>query len=354
MQFLKIMNRAVKKIKLIVLHKVVLQLLGWTALYLFAAEIFISGLDKLITLIAFVQYIIVSYINTLLLVPYFFRRDKYWLYAFLVLGDVILGAFLSFIFYYYIFSFLLPEDLRKNIGTLSFFVLQIFLNLLFIGFTSYLKFIIDAAKLNKVTKKVYQIEKEKIEAELKALKAQINPHFLFNSLNNIYSLSLVNSDQTPSVILKLSDILRYMLYECNEQYVSLEKELNYLKNYVELQKIRLKNNSNVSFSVNGNAQDYKISPLLFTTLIENAFKYGNNSNPEDSLISIIFTIEKDKIVGTIKNSIEKEDNVENEKSGGIGLKNLKRRLDILYPDNYNFDCEEENDRFKAKLIVPLR
>ena len=123
-------------------------------------------------------------------------------------------------------------------------------------------------------------EKEKFQNELKALKAQVNPHFLFNSLNTIYSLALNNAKDTPSVILKLSNVLRYMIYESNERLVNLEKELDFISNYIELQKLRIHNPNLVEFLIEGEVTDQQVAPLIFIVFIENAFKHGYSVNNE--------------------------------------------------------------------------
>jgi len=193
------------------------------------------------------------------------------------------------------------------------------------------------------------LENQRLSAELAFLKSQINPHFLFNSLNSIYSLAYQRSDTTPEAILKLSEIMRYMLYECNDNTVDLSKELQYLQNFIDLQKIRFGNKAYIDFKIEGNVSNQKIVPLLLIAFIENAFKHGV-ANDEASPIKLLISVNKEHLQFFIQN---KKHTNNMDAAGGIGLNNVKRRLDLLYPGKYNLDIRDEKDTYTCELSLVL-
>ena len=195
-----------------------------------------------------------------------------------------------------------------------------------------------------------EIEREHIASELDYLKAQINPHFLFNALNSIYSLTIPYSETASNAVLKLSSILRYMLYETDRSSVSLSDEISVIENYLGLQQLRLTDKTNLTFAKEGATEPYRIEPLLLIPLIENAFKYGIDSS-ETSYIDIKLKIDDGRLVMEVKNKIvgmKKED-----KAGGIGIRNIKRRLELLYPERHVFRADEKNGEFLVYLSIPL-
>ncbi len=195
-----------------------------------------------------------------------------------------------------------------------------------------------------------EIEKEKIATELNFLKQQINPHFLFNSLNSIYSLSISKSEKVTNSILKLSSLLRYMLYDSDNKPVSLKDELSTITDYIELQKLRLTEKVSLKYKIIGDPEQFRIEPFILIPLIENAFKYGVDSVNE-SFINIMVTIYHNKLDLVIKNKIVLK-TIENKKSeSGIGLKNIQRRLDLLYSGDYNFVAEAKDDVFLVHLEI---
>jgi len=189
------------------------------------------------------------------------------------------------------------------------------------------------------------------EAELKYLKSQINPHFLFNSLNNLYSLTLEKSSKAPEVVLKISSLLDYVLYKCNVASIELEQEIDNIRNYIDLQKIRYGNETNIKFNIKGNVSDIKIAPLLILPIVENAFKHGLDKNVGKGYINIdIIITEEDKFYLIVKNSLKGENNHEGE---GIGLKNLKKRLELQYPEKFEFSVELSDNDYKTEMCLNL-
>jgi two-component system LytT family sensor kinase len=200
-------------------------------------------------------------------------------------------------------------------------------------------------------KRKTEIEKEKISTELTFLKQQVNPHFLFNALNNIYSLTLNTSEDASYAILKLSSILRYMLYETENNQVSLRDELNIVWDFIELQKIRLTDKVKVTYDLKGETGNLKIAPLLLIPLVENAFKHGID-NMNESFIEILINIQSGQLELKARNRIVRiNTGLKNE--NGIGIKNIRRRLDIIYPGKHSLTTEIKNDVFLVKLNIDL-
>ena len=198
-----------------------------------------------------------------------------------------------------------------------------------------------------------QLEQERTEAELKNLKNQLNPHFLFNTLNNIYSLIAISPDRAQSAVLELSKMLRYVLYENAQAYVPMEKELEFNHNYIELMRLRLARHVKVEVDMpQGLCRGYQIAPLLFITLIENAFKHGTSAT-EPSFVTIVMSEPSQGVIEChIENSCFPKN--ESDKSGsGIGLKNLSRQLELLYPGKYTLHAESDTQVYRSSLTIDL-
>jgi hypothetical protein len=207
-------------------------------------------------------------------------------------------------------------------------------------------------KFRNDEKKREEIMKERISSELIYLKQQVNPHFLFNTLNNIYSLSIINPEIMPSAILKISSILRYTLNKSDNSLALLQDEIEIMNAYMDFQKMRFKNNLPLIYKVTGSTDDYKIEPFILLPLIENAFKYGM-VNIKDSFINIEITIKSEKLKFLISNKKSYIDESKLEHSG-IGLKNIKRRLDLIYPDCHKLLIEDNDKIFSVCLELPLK
>jgi len=190
-------------------------------------------------------------------------------------------------------------------------------------------------------------------AELAFLKSQVNPHFLFNTLNNIYALTYTKSDEAPGAVLKLSELMRYMLYESNSsdgkpQKVPLSKEVKYLENLIDLEKIRVAG-AQVHFKAEGNTDLYRIEPLLLITFVENAFKHGDLTNPESPL-TVLLSVRNGVLTFITKN---KKSNRQKDSVGGIGLQNVERRLALLYPNQHTLTINNENGSYVCHLEINL-
>tara|TARA_R110002050_G_scaffold223338_1_gene359128 strand:- start:47453 stop:48493 length:1041 start_codon:yes stop_codon:yes gene_type:complete len=194
------------------------------------------------------------------------------------------------------------------------------------------------------------VEKEKVNSELQFLKTQLNPHFLFNSLNAIYSLSVKKSPDTSEAIINLSELMRYMLYEADKDLVPLTKELEYIKSYVQLQRLRLSDSENVLLKISGDDRGMAIPPLLFISFIENAFKYGTDFKGKTN-VKINLSIFKESIHFSIINKIGafKKDS----ESSGVGLQNIRNRLKLLYPDSHDLFVENDGENYCVRLTLKL-
>lgn len=200
-----------------------------------------------------------------------------------------------------------------------------------------------------------KVNEQKKIAELNALKQQLNPHFLFNTLNNLYALAIEKSAKTPEVIERLSDILDYMLYRCNDQFVSLQKEVELIKNYLALEKIRYGTRVSTSFD-NQTTEDAKIAPLLLLTFVENAFKHGVSQELHEAQIKIVLVLEKNEIVFSVRNTKPTHllDSGVDRNEASLGLKNVKKQLELLYPNAYKLKFEDLENSYFVQLKLRRR
>ncbi|MFP9112634.1 sensor histidine kinase [Flavobacterium sp. RHBU_3] len=199
-------------------------------------------------------------------------------------------------------------------------------------------------------KKQKEAETEQKTSELNFLKAQLNPHFFFNSLNTIYSLSIKKSDSTPQAVLNLADLMRYMLYETDKEKVRLTDELSYIESYIELQKLRLTPNNIVNYEVNGNPHGISVPPLLFICFIENAFKHGVNTS-HGCDISIKFTITHNEIQMLVVNDINRQ--AFKDATPGLGIENTLKRIELYFPDSYKLNKYIEDNKFYVDLSLKI-
>lgn len=191
------------------------------------------------------------------------------------------------------------------------------------------------------------------DSELQYLKSQINPHFLFNNLNNLYSYAIENSPKTPTIILELSSVLRYMLYECREEYVPLHKELEHLENFTKLNELQIEDRGQISFEKSDVPPGFKIAPLILIVFVENAFKHSQSSQSEDIEINIKTKItEEGNLYFECINSFNPTTNTES-LTHGIGLKNVRKRLELIYPNLHRLDIKQDKRYFTVHLHIHL-
>lgn len=202
-----------------------------------------------------------------------------------------------------------------------------------------------ATQWSKQNTRIVSLEKEKAQAELDLLKQQLNPHFFFNTLNNLYALSLQKSKETPEMILQLAELMRYVIYNAKEPSVRIADEVQYLRDYLQLQSIRMKEKFDLRFGIDIADEHFKIAPLLLVVLIENAFKHGIEPASGNAFLHITLITEGGKLYFLCQNSVEQAA----ENHSGIGLNNLQKRLHLLYPGKHKLQIEKENTKFKVEL-----
>lgn len=289
----------------------------------------------------------VFYANYLVLLPRLLNRKKYVQYTFAV---VLLIFSISLVKYGFALAFervvLFRSSMTRPLTFAQYYFSAVFTSLMFVFLSAALRFALDWFRNERIRR---ELENEKLSAELAFLKSQINPHFLFNCLNNIYSLAYQKSDATPEAVLKLSEIMRYMLYESNDKLVDIGKEIGYLRNYIDLQKLRFGNRAMVEIQVNGAAEGLLIAPMILIAFVENAFKHGLISDMQKPITVTLSTDNKklDFVVRNAKSTHNKD------KTGGIGLVNVRRRLDLLYPGNYTLNVENEMENYTTHLTLDL-
>ena len=283
--------------------------------------------------------IIIFYINYSLLVPYLLLKKKK-LFYFLSIIAILYGTYLlssyGSPFAKVDINFSVPLKVPLVLPSIVLLVVSTAIR------------IYEEWNENERNKK--EIELQKHTSELQNLKNQLNPHFFFNSLNSIYSLTTKKSNDAPEAVIMLSDLMRYMLYKANDDFVLLQQEMDYIQNYIKLQRLRLANNENVKINIRGTISNQKIRPLLFISFIENAFKYGTDfkGNTEIKIDISINTNELQfSCINLIGNRKKDKD------SSGIGLKNTKERLQLLYPDKYWLLLNEEDNKYIVNLTLIL-
>ncbi len=298
-------------------------------------------------IISVIINILIVYLNIFFLFPALNKKKiKPVFYTLLLIILINLMAFLKvkaddqFIWYYF------SKEALHQSGR---YIMEIIVNLFF-AVQSFFYCIVKEWIKNKIIER--KLVEEKLTLELKYLKSQINPHFLYNTLNNLYSIALKhNDDETAVGITKLSHIMRFMLDEVDEKMILLDKEIGYLKSYIELQKLRFseQDDVNITFDIEGNTSDIRIPPFIFIVFIENAFKYGINIR-EHSFINIKFVVTNDELKFNIRNSICYKNKLP---ESGIGLSNIKERLELLYRDNHSLNISSDNDVFNVDLLIRL-
>ena len=228
-------------------------------------------------------------------------------------------------------------------------VVMLFFNMFFIVFIAIaIKFY---KRWSETEYRKQRIQKEKVEVELQMLRSQVNPHFLFNTLNSIYVLAMKNSDQTANTVMKLSDLLDYILYKIDTPRIPVSTEIQIIENYIELERIRFTNRVDLSLSTDLESEDIQIPPMLIIPFIENAFKHGVAKSLEKSWIEV--SIRESGQLMNIEVSNSKGQKPTKSQTGGIGLENVKKRLDILFHDKYKLDITEKINSYEVFLSIPI-
>lgn len=330
------------------LHHILFWLLLLGTWYLLRFEDYASPkLAFVVTLIKVVDLVFLVYITNYILIPRLLYKKKYFLFG-LLLVLMITG---SSILKMNILGRLTQNPLLLNLAAnwkdrLYDNVIPHFF-LVIAG--AAIKLLFDQITLQR---KIAEMAKEKAEAELNFLKSQINPHFLFNSLNSVYFLIDKSNEQARQVLHKFSEMLRYQLYEANGEKIPIEKEIAYLRDYVDLQKLRNEETCPVEFYCGPEVKEFTIEPLLLIPFVENAFKHTSQLPGQMNFIKLSMTQNNGYFRFTLENSKENIRPVSSPQ-GGIGLHNVKRRLELLYPQRHKLLIDELPDRYKADLILKI-
>jgi len=287
------------------------------------------------------------YINLQLLIPKFLRNNKYTLYLLTLLLTLAFGV----LFNWYLFSksidLLLPGYYFISYYTLwdlaKFF-------LAFLALSTLLKLSKEWFQLSEAKRELSELEKEKTAIELKALRAQINPHFLFNSLHVLYTLALNSSKETPEAIIKLSDLLRYVIYDANKNVVKLSDEIEQINNYLDLQSYRIEDSSDITFEKKI-VKNALIPPLILIPLVENSFKHGIKGALAKTFIHMYLSANDERLTFQIENNKSDNETSTEDEDHGIGLENIQNRLVLLYPEKHTFQITENEHTFKVSLEI---
>lgn len=329
-------------------------LIFWSAAFYSLYRVFSTSgellkIDILYTFIFILTLLPGIYLNLLVLIPGLLGTRKFIRFGILFALVAVASVGLNILVFSRLIDYVLPG--YYFISYYEFMDLLKFV-LALMGITSLLKLSKGWFLLRDTERKLALLQKEHTESRLLALRSQLNPHFLFNSLSGIYNLVLKQSPETPKIVLQLSDFLRHILYEAEADRVSLSAELAAMSDYVELQRIRSGPDARISIEIKGDPGNYKIAPLLLLPLLENSFKHGVKGAVSNSFATFELTIEVGSFKAILTNNKGTADMPDN-KYKGIGLKNLQQRLELLYPGNHTFTVSEKETEFTVELKVPL-
>jgi len=321
---------------------------NWNSAFREATIIFSAGLLPVA--------ILLTYFFNHFLVPRYLWKKRYGLFLLYSFFTLLTGVWLSLLIVFYALIYILnnkaiidPSVLRPELQVISLNFIVFFA----IAVKQIKRAFFIQQEKNELERKKLNTELKLKEAELKLLKAQIHPHFLFNTLNNLYGLTIEKSDEAPGLVLRLSDILDYILYRCNEQKVLLFDEILNLKNYIEIEKLRYSEKLSITTDFPQETNNLQIAPLLLLPFVENAFKHGVSHNPGTAKISCSLKTRHTSMVFNIENSKNPAKPHIKNLSKGIGLSNVKKRLELLYPQKHKLEIDEKETTFSVTLSLEL-
>jgi two-component system, LytTR family, sensor kinase len=314
---------------------------GFTIYFLPLKIVFLS------TLFVLCFQTLVFYTNSYLLFPRYFSLTKTGRFVVITAVFILLVTLCQTYLDYFYFSKIITKQLPYAKPHLMMISMRTFFWLLFIDVISTVFMMQN--QIRKHVEQTQQIQTEKLNTELKLLKAQINPHFIFNTLNNIYSLTYMKSKKAPESVLKLSQMLRYVIEECEQERVSLKSEIEYIENYIAFQQMKSPEKQNISFDYTNAEQNALLPPMLFIPFIENSFKYSKIEEFQEAFIKIELATTPDEINFKIRNSIPLSKN--NRPGAGTGIENVRKRLRIIFPHKHTLQILEENQEFYVHLTL---
>ena len=318
--------------------------------FLFSGRTILEKIDYIYTVCFIITLIIPVSINLYFLIPKYLKKEKNLIFCVLFILNLIIFSELNPLFFEFIVS-----TFFKDYYFISYHnKLEIyFIFFIFFAVSSLSKLAEDWVHLNQVENKVLKVQKQEIENELYYLKGQINPHFLFNSLNVLYSLAIDKKEEITNAILQLSDILRYVLYDAETDKVSIQKEIDLIKNYIAFEKNRHVKNSEICFDYKVD-ENQKIYPMLMLPLIENSLKHGLKSGIKNPFVNIRLTEKNKKLHFKISNNFKELQSLKNEAYQGIGLKNIQKNLALIYPEKHQFKTAVNKGVFTVTLSIDLK
>jgi two-component system, LytTR family, sensor kinase len=305
-------------------------------------------------ILSFINHISLAYLNIYYLMPKFVYKRRFAAYGAAVLCCLLAALFLRYFLTYTLVSTNVWPEGPEPIDhiTLNYAVQMMLGELYVMSFVTAIKITIDWLQEKN---KMFDLEKRQLASELRFLRTQVSPHFFFNTLNNIYSLTLEKSDKAPELVLKLSHLMRYLLYATKEPMQPLKREIESIQNYIELERVRFDEALDIQFKVEGDLEDALIPPMLLIPLVENAFKHGANKSLGSIDITIDFKVIGNMLYFEVTNTIPPSVSTGNEEIGGIGLKNVKRRLKLGYEQgHYDFKVERGANRFRVMLKLKVK
>ncbi|MCF8302152.1 MAG: sensor histidine kinase [Bacteroidales bacterium] len=321
---------------------------GYVLMNIFSLSSSFQRIDYLYTAIFIFTLVIPVELNLLVFIPRFLKRKHYIVYALLFIASLHFFSFFNQLFFRHLVDYIFPGYYFISYYSFS-DILKFFL--VFMGLTTLLHLSKEWFELNEARQKLIILEKEKTEAELRALINQVNPHFLFNSLNVLYSLTKSKRKEAPEAILKLSDILRYVIYDSLMEEIKLGSEIKLINDYIDLQRFRTNADNSISFKTEVDDDQMMIAPMLCLPLIENSFKHGLKAEVKDIFLiammkakSGIFRFEVENNRGYVDEMLDKD-------PGGVGLKNIQHRLELLYPGRHSFTIRKTNRVFKVIMEI---
>lgn len=292
-------------------------------------------------LIIFFQVLLLAYVNMYFWVPQFLFKNKYAIYGFCVFLYIIFWTATHRLAAHFFKQDLLPNE-KDSINFLSISFIVIVLSIASSAVKLFQQWILDAQLIS-------ELEKSKTSAELEQLKNQINPHFLFNMLNNVNVLTKINPEKASQVLMKLSDLLRYQLYDSAREKVFLTSDIHFLEDFLNLEKVR-RDNFDFTISKKGDLNGVQIPPLLFISFVENAVKHNNDSS-KPSYVNLYFEVQNNELFFICENSKPEKKAVS--EVGGLGLINIQRRLKLLFPLNNSLKITESTEKFNVYLSIKL-
>jgi LytS/YehU family sensor histidine kinase len=331
-------------------HRWAMHIFFWLLILLFYAVFFGRRSENYLQTFLFVGLLMpvtiaTTYFLNYYLVPRYLLHERYGKFLLYFIYTLIASVYLEMIISYFTFIVVAKLQIRSmSPATIDiFFLLSSLLLVVFLGVA--IKMLLHWRK----GKEDYQkLMRDKVEAELRFLKSQLNPHFLFNTLNNLYYLASEKSDKTPQAILALSELLDYVLHDTKAEFVPLEKEIQQIKNYISLESLRYEDRLTVNLKTSGHIPAHHIAPMLLITLTDNAFKHGVMPQTGKAWIDIAIECHERRVEVTVKNNMGRKSQ-DNPK--GIGLENLKSQLTLLYPGRHSFEIHSTNDLFQVNLIL---